>query len=107
MNRLKMPLWGVLTVLAVLVVFAVASPAEAQDPTKFLAQTKETAKQGWGLLTTIGSVVIGGGALISLAAGMYQGRWGRPRSASWPGRRGSSPSGGSARSSASNFLPAF
>ncbi len=77
MNRLKMPLWGVLTVLAVLVVFAVASPAEAQDPTKFLAQTKETAKQGWGLLTTIGSVVIGGGALISLAAGMYQGRWGQ------------------------------
>ena len=77
MNRLKMPLWGMLTVLAVLVVFAVASPAEAQDPTKFLAQTKETAKQGWGLLTTIGSVVIGGGALISLAAGMYQGRWGQ------------------------------
>lgn len=68
---------GALAVLAVLVILTAVSIAEAQDPTKFLAQTKETAKQGWGLLSTIGSVVIGGGALISLAAGMYQGRWGQ------------------------------
>ena len=69
------------TVVVAVLVIAVASFAAdacaAQDPTRFLAQTKDTAKQGWGLLSSIGSVVIGGGALVSLAAGMYQGRWGQ------------------------------
>jgi glycerate-2-kinase len=69
--------WGTLAALAGLAVLAAALEAEAQDPAKFLAQTRETARQGWGLLNTIGSVVIGGGALVSLAAGMYQGRWGQ------------------------------
>lgn len=51
--------------------------AHAQDRTAaFLEQTKTTASQGWALISTIGSVVIGGGALIGLAAGMYQGKWG-------------------------------
>jgi hypothetical protein len=49
----------------------------AQDHTAaFLEQTRTTAAQGWALISTIGSVVIGGGALIGLAAGMYQGKWG-------------------------------
>lgn len=51
--------------------------AHAQDRTAaFLEQTKTTASQGWSLISSIGSVVIGGGALIGLAAGMYQGKWG-------------------------------
>src|SRR5690349_3602126 len=51
--------------------------AQAQDRTAaFLQQTQATASQGWGLIPSIGSVVIGGGALIGLAAGMYQGKWG-------------------------------
>jgi hypothetical protein len=54
-----------------------ARGVEAQDRTAaFLEQTKTTASQGWGLLSSIGTVVIGGGALIGLAAGMYQGKWG-------------------------------
>ena len=71
---------GQMVVVAVLVLTVAAFAADAtvaQDPTRFLAQTKDTAKQGWGLLSTIGSVVIGGGALVSLAAGMDQGRWGQ------------------------------
>jgi hypothetical protein len=62
----------------VAVIFLLAVPgAEAQDRTAaFLEQTKTTASQGWGLLSSIGTVVIGGGALIGLAAGMYQGKWG-------------------------------
>ena len=69
-----------MVVVAVLILAVAAFAADAsaaQDPSRFLAQTKDTAKQGWGLLSTIGSVVIGGGALVSLAAGMYQGRWGQ------------------------------
>lgn len=51
--------------------------AHADDHTAaFLAQTQATASQGWSLISTIGSVVIGGGALIGLASGMYQGKWG-------------------------------
>src|SRR5688572_26827730 len=69
--------FGALALVVTLALLATAVPAEAQDPTKFLAETKNTAKQGWNLLSTIGSVVIGGGAVISLAAGMYQGRWGQ------------------------------
>ncbi len=69
--------WLVLSGVLALSLAALAADASAQDPTKFLSETKETAKHGWGLLSTIGSVVIGGGALISLAAGMYQGKWGQ------------------------------
>ncbi len=43
----------------------------------FFQQTKATAKNGWTILSTIGTVVVGGGALISLAAGMYKGNWGQ------------------------------
>ncbi|HLY11310.1 MAG TPA: hypothetical protein VKW04_18555 [Planctomycetota bacterium] len=67
--------WGALVFGAV--VIGGALDAGAQDRTAaFLEQTKTTASQGWGLISTIGSVVIGGGALIGLAAGMYQGKWG-------------------------------
>ncbi|HXX93387.1 MAG TPA: hypothetical protein VEN81_07120 [Planctomycetota bacterium] len=59
------------------VLVALAGRALADDHTAaFLQQTQATAAQGWGLISTIGSVVIGGGALIGLAAGMYQGKWG-------------------------------
>jgi len=77
MKSLKGVNWAVLGVLAALVVLGAVTDVHAQDPTKFLAETKNTAKQGWNLLSTIGSVVIGGGALVSLAAGMYQGKWGQ------------------------------
>lgn len=77
MKSLRGVKWATLGAIAVLVVLAAAMDAQAQDPTKFLAETKNTAKQGWSLLSTIGSVVIGGGALVSLAAGMYQGKWGQ------------------------------
>lgn len=80
--KLKLRPWkkvnGVfLGVLAALAVLGTVTDVHAQDPTRFLAETKNTAKQGWNLLSTIGSVVIGGGALVSLAAGMYQGKWGQ------------------------------
>lgn len=69
---------AILAAGAVLAVGALGAEVwAAQDPARFLAQTKDTARQGWGLLSTIGSVVIGGGALVSLASGMYQGRWGQ------------------------------
>ena len=78
MNARKNLQWTVaVAVLAIAVAAFAADASAAQDPTRFLAQTKDTAKQGWGLLSSIGSVVIGGGALVSLAAGMYQGRWGQ------------------------------
>ena len=57
--------------------------AEAQAPgagtpgDTFFQQTKATAKNGWTILSTIGTVVVGGGALVSLAAGMYKGNWGQ------------------------------
>jgi hypothetical protein len=64
-----------------LILSAGALPALAQagaDRSQaFLQQTQATAKNAWGLLSTIGSVVVGGGALISLAMGMYRGQWGQ------------------------------
>jgi hypothetical protein len=60
----------------------VAVEAQAQSASgtpgdTFFQQTKATAKNGWNILSTIGTVVVGGGALISLAAGMYKGNWGQ------------------------------
>ena len=72
--------WGLFSLVLVVSLLALATAANAQNAdqsSQFLAQTKETAKHGWGLLSMIGSVVIGGGALISLAAGMYRGQWGQ------------------------------
>ena len=79
MKARKLGTWCLLSAVLALSLLVVGGDAFAQDadPTQFLAKTKETAKHGWGLLNTLGSVVIGGGALISLAAGMYQGRWGQ------------------------------
>jgi hypothetical protein len=65
-----------LVIVGVTLVLGIPS-VQAQDHTAaFLQQTQATASQGWGLISSIGSVVIGGGALIGLAAGMYQGKWG-------------------------------
>ncbi len=77
MNARNAATWGV-GILLCAVALCVGTPeAFAQDRTAaFLEQTKTTASQGWGLISSIGSVVIGGGALIGLAAGMYQGKWG-------------------------------
>lgn len=72
--------WGLFSLVLVVSLLAFATVVDAQNAdqsSQFLAQTKETAKHGWGLLSMIGSVVIGGGALISLAAGMYRGQWGQ------------------------------
>ncbi len=77
MNPRNVARCGALALVVAVGIFAMFADAHAQDPTKFLAETKNTAKQGWNLLSTIGSVVIGGGAIISLAAGMYQGKWGQ------------------------------
>ena len=66
-----------LVVVGVALAFGVSEVHAVDDHTAaFLEQTKTTASQGWGLISSIGSVVIGGGALIGLAAGMYQGKWG-------------------------------
>ncbi|HVR85774.1 MAG TPA: hypothetical protein VMU54_15760 [Planctomycetota bacterium] len=43
----------------------------------FLQTTKATAKTGWNMLTTLGTVVVGGGSLVSLSMGMYKGNWGQ------------------------------
>ena len=68
--------WCCAAVFAMVLAFGCLD-AHAQDRTAaFLEQTKTTASQGWSLISSIGSVVIGGGALIGLAAGMYQGKWG-------------------------------
>jgi hypothetical protein len=70
-------IWSLGPVVLGLVLVSGVLDAQAQDRTAaFLEQTKTTASQGWGLISSIGSVVIGGGALIGLAAGMYQGKWG-------------------------------
>ncbi len=72
--------WGMFALVFAFSIFAFATGANAQNQdqsVQFLNQTKETAKHGWGLLSMIGSVVIGGGAIISLAAGMYRGQWGQ------------------------------
>jgi len=79
MNTRNMVMWGLASAVVglVLVTGALDVQAQAQDRTAaFLQQTQTTASQGWGLISSIGSVVIGGGALIGLAAGMYQGKWG-------------------------------
>jgi len=79
MNTRNMVMWGLASAVIglVLVTGALDVRAQAQDRTAaFLQQTQTTASQGWGLISSIGSVVIGGGALIGLAAGMYQGKWG-------------------------------
>src|SRR4051812_39476974 len=77
MNARNAGMWGLGSLVLGLVLVAGALDAQAQDRTAaFLEQTRTTASQGWGLISSIGSVVIGGGALIGLAAGMYQGKWG-------------------------------
>ena len=77
MNIRRMVLWSLMAVMAIGFVILGGPTAQAQDHTAaFLEQTKSTASQGWNLISMIGSVVIGGGAIIGLAAGMYQGKWG-------------------------------
>jgi hypothetical protein len=77
MNGRGIGLWGLGMAVAGFALVLGLSEVQAQDHTAaFLEQTRSTASQGWGLISTIGSVVIGGGALIGLAAGMYQGKWG-------------------------------
>ncbi|HXX92497.1 MAG TPA: hypothetical protein VEN81_02620 [Planctomycetota bacterium] len=70
--------FGILALVGVGLALALGVPeAYGQDHTAaFLQQTQATASQGWSLISSIGSVVIGGGALIGLASGMYQGKWG-------------------------------
>lgn len=82
MNRAKHATWITLGLYVGLMVIAAAVDAHAQGASgnpgdTFFQQTKQTAKTGWSLLSTIGTVVVGGGALISLAAGMYKGNWGQ------------------------------
>jgi hypothetical protein len=78
MNTRNSAALGLFVILVGTFVFAWAGEASAQDKSKlFLEQTQTTAKNAWGLLSTIATVVVGGGALISLAAGMYQGKWGQ------------------------------
>jgi hypothetical protein len=79
MDKRNLRSWVLGSVVLGLVLVAGALDAHAGDTDRtaaFLEQTKTTASQGWGLISSIGSVVIGGGALIGLAAGMYQGKWG-------------------------------
>ncbi len=77
MNTRKLAGWTLGGAVFAVAFWAGILEAHAQDHTAaFLEQTKATASQGWGLISSIGSVVIGGGALIGLAAGMYQGKWG-------------------------------
>lgn len=77
MSRKNMAFWGLAAAVFGGVLVLGGPAAHAQDHTAaFLEQTKATASQGWNLISMIGSVVIGGGALIGLAAGMYQGKWG-------------------------------
>jgi len=66
---------GLLVVVAAASLHAQAASGSPADT--FFQQTKQTAKTGWSLLSTIGTVVVGGGALISLASGMYKGNWGQ------------------------------
>lgn len=77
MNGRKLADWSIPVLMFAVILCCGAHDACAQDRTAaFLEQTKTTASQGWDLISRIGSVVIGGGALIGLAAGMYQGKWG-------------------------------
>lgn len=82
MKRGKHAAWIVLGMYVGLLLLAGAAEAHAQAPAgtpgdTFFQQTKATAKNGWTILSTIGTVVVGGGALVSLAAGMYKGNWGQ------------------------------
>jgi hypothetical protein len=80
MNRGNKTAWLVMGMYLGLILLAGAVEAHAQAGTPgdtFFQQTKATAKNGWTILSTIGTVVVGGGALISLAAGMYKGNWGQ------------------------------
>jgi hypothetical protein len=78
MNAQKVEVWGFAVIVLAVIFCSAGLEAHASDDhtAAFLEQTKATASQGWNLISTIGSVVIGGGALIGLAAGMYQGKWG-------------------------------
>ena len=66
-----------------LVLACLAVPAFAQSglpgtpADSFLQTTKATAKTGWNMLTMLGTVVVGGGSLVSLSMGMYKGNWGQ------------------------------
>lgn len=77
MNGRRAACWSLGALVFAAILCSGGLEAGAQDRTAaFLEQTRTTASQGWGLISSIGSVVIGGGALIGLAAGMYQGKWG-------------------------------
>jgi hypothetical protein len=79
MSTRNVVMWGLASAVIGFVLVTGALDALAADTDRtaaFLQQTQATASQGWGLISSIGSVVIGGGALIGLAAGMYQGKWG-------------------------------
>jgi hypothetical protein len=78
-NRMSQGMCIVLVAAGIALLGSLEAGAQA-TPDKsaaFLQQTQATAKNAWGLLSTIGSVVIGGGALISLGMGMYRGQWGQ------------------------------
>jgi hypothetical protein len=82
MKQDKCSAWITLGMYVGLLVLGSALEAHAQAASgsqsdAFFQQTKQTAKTGWTLLSSIGTVVVGGGALISLAAGMYKGNWGQ------------------------------
>ena len=80
MKTRSVPVWVVLVAVLGLSLLGGALEARAQGADKsaaFLQQTQATAKSAWGLLSMIGSVVVGGGALVSLAMGMYKGQWGQ------------------------------
>ena len=80
MNRGNKTAWLVMGMYLGIILLAGAVEVHAQAGTPgdtFFQQTKATAKNGWTILSTIGTVVVGGGALISLAAGMYKGNWGQ------------------------------
>ncbi len=81
MNTGKRTAWLVLGMYLGLFLVAGAVELHAQASNTpgdtFFQQTKATAKNGWTILSSIGTVVVGGGAMISLAAGMYKGNWGQ------------------------------
>lgn len=64
-----------LALLAVAFMALAADAQAAQDPLKFLEKTKETARAGWGYLTTAAAFVVGGGALAAGGRALYRGEW--------------------------------
>jgi hypothetical protein len=68
--------FGLLTACLGLDAFA-QSNLQGTPAESFLQTTKATAKTGWNMLTMLGTVVVGGGALVSLSMGMYKGNWGQ------------------------------